>query len=210
MTPGIFELVHRAVTEGAEGGLRDQGEAGASGDRGGVTLFGVSQRLLDSLSDVDRAKTGAPFYARDVTPEIARRIGAWVFWEKPRIDTLWALSPALTVATYDGGFQHGPGRAVEWLQLTVGAKPDRDLGPATRAAIERYGPLEAAFASLLRRGYFVDDYVDGDGRPVDPRRRRDERGLKNRLEAVAVTMVRIEARWRRWDLRAPLSAPVRG
>jgi lysozyme family protein len=65
------------------------------------------------------------------------------------------LPPALALMHFDAAVNHGVGTAIRFLQQAVGAGVDGEIGPETRAAVQRVPVAEAlaTYAELRRRRY---------------------------------------------------------
>jgi len=146
-------------------------QADATGDPGGATQHGITQATADRLGL-------GPVAA--LTPERVEAALREHYWHGPAIDTLWPISPAAALVTFDFGVQSGPPRAVSELQLEVGAHPDGKIGPRTRAMVLLYGGAKAASGLLLRRRAFLARWI-----LRDPKRERLRKGLTNRMDALA-------------------------
>lgn len=189
-----------AVTAALEGRLLTAADAAASGDPGGETKYGVSQRLLDSLG-VTRESIVAPRRVDEVTPQVAERIGRALFWETTHCGELWMASPSLALVVYDCAFQSGPDRAVKLLQVALGVTADGSVGPVTLAAAQSCAePLLVALDAIAERRAFLMRWAPG-----EERRAALVRGLHHRCDEISRAAVAIESECRGWDMRAPLA-----
>ncbi len=107
-----------------EGGFVDH-----PNDPGGRTNRGVTQKVYDAW----RERQGQP--ARDVKgiePAEVDAIYATDYWLPPRCDR---LDTPLDMVQFDTAVNMGVGRAVRFLQGTVGCGVDGDFGPGTERAV---------------------------------------------------------------------------
>lgn len=108
-----------------EGGYVDHPE-----DPGGATNLGVTKATWEAwvehpvTKDAIKALTVA-----DVAPVYRKN-----YWDACRCDD---LHPALALCVFDFAVNAGPGRAVRYLQSTVGAPQDGKIGPMTIAAADQ-------------------------------------------------------------------------
>jgi lysozyme family protein len=135
---------------------REGGYSNRAADRGGPTNYGITQKTLS-------AWRGKPVSAQDVqnlTETEAREIYASEFIAKPGLDKI--QDPELRELLIDCGVNHGPARAVAWLQLAIGAKPDGVLGPATLAALYEV-PARAVYRHVVAtRAVFYGRLINRD------------------------------------------------
>jgi lysozyme family protein len=115
------------VVVGHEGGF-DRTEADPGNWTGGAvgqgelrgTKFGISAKAYPTLDigalTLDDA---CAIYRRD-------------YWDRVHGDE---LPPPLALLVFDAAVNNGVARAAMWLQESVGAKPDGQIGPATLAAL---------------------------------------------------------------------------
>lgn len=107
-----------------EGGFVDH-----PNDPGGRTNKGVTQKVYDAW----RARQGRA--AQDVKlidDAEVHAIYATDYWLPPRCDR---LATPLDLVQFDTAVNMGPGRAVRFLQASVGCEADGDFGPATQRAV---------------------------------------------------------------------------
>ena len=101
-------------------------------DRGGPTNFGITQRTLSKF--LERAVTVEEVQGLDI--ETAREIYELKYYRQPRIDR---LVPELQPFLFDCAVNHGPRRAIKFLQNVcneAGYGPlatDGLMGPKTKA-----------------------------------------------------------------------------
>ncbi|PWG62839.1 glycoside hydrolase family 108 protein [Spiribacter halobius] len=111
------------------------GEVDDPADRGGHTVYGISQRAypdldLDTLTEAD----ARALYERD-------------YWRAARCHELPA---GVGVAHFDAAVNHGVGSACRQLQRAAGATVDGIIGPRTLAAVEAW-PERVLVVELLGR-----------------------------------------------------------
>lgn len=160
----IFDRVHAHVAA-HEGGLSDH-----PADPGGVTNYGVSLAFLKQVAaaqenrdTLERIGVRLPVTRQvilDMTPERARAILRWQFWNIPKLSE---LPPLVAVFLYDFGVNAGMGRAALLLQEAINtvagrnliALPAPNVGPKTRKfswELFREGKeLELTLAALNNR-----------------------------------------------------------
>ena len=116
--------------------LREGGFVDHPADRGGATNFGITQKTLSVY--IGRAATVAEVksLSREVAAEIYRRN----YYKAPGIDTLPEL---IQPFIFDSAVNHGPRRAIKFLQSVcnaAGYQPslsvDGAVGPNTRRGAE--------------------------------------------------------------------------
>lgn len=97
-------------------------------DPGGMTNLGVTKRVWEEWvgHPVDE-KT-----MRALTPELVGPMYKNKYWDKVRGDDLPA---GVDYVVFDAAINSGPGRAVKWLQQSVGAVADGAIGPGTLAKV---------------------------------------------------------------------------
>ena len=104
---------------------REGGYVDNPADRGGPTKYGITLVTL-------QARRGNGLTAEDVRglqEEEARSIYRDEYLEKPKINKINRVS--LRVFVLDSAVQHGPARAIRWLQKIAGAPVDGILGPVS-------------------------------------------------------------------------------
>lgn len=121
-----------------EGGWSDH-----PADPGGATMKGVT------LATYRRYRPGATKAdLRKITDAELRRIYRDGYWNKVSGD---ALPAGLDHAVFDFAVNSGPGRAIPFLQKTLGVKADGKIGPVTLAAVGKVDPAIVAVALCDRR-----------------------------------------------------------
>lgn len=135
-----------------EGGFVDH-----PADRGGPTHYGITHRTLARYLGREVTRDDVKRLSRELAVEIYRR----AYYLEPRID---ALPSCLRAFLFDSAVNHGPRRAIKFLQHVLNAASFGPLGvdglsgPKTRrqtkAAAEAMGPwLLAALAEERRMFY---------------------------------------------------------
>jgi lysozyme family protein len=103
-------------------------------DPGGATNTGVTQRVYDGW----RKRQGlAAQDVRQITDAEVHAIYEMDYWLPPRCDL---LRSQLDLVQFDTAVNMGVGRAVRFLQSSLGCAVDGDFGPNTRAAAEGCDP----------------------------------------------------------------------
>lgn len=111
-------------------------------DRGGRTKYGITQAAWDDF--VGAHPDQAPVRLVDALTEPMAR----AFYQLVHVGPLARLADAALVALVaDCSVNHGPTRAVRWLQSAVGAAPDGRLGPQTATLANK---TPTAYAAVLR------------------------------------------------------------
>ena len=98
-------------------------------DPGGMTNLGVTKRVWEEWvgHDVDEKQM------RALTPETVAPLYKRKYWDAVRADDLVA---GVDYCVFDVAVNSGPGRAVKFLQSSVGVTADGGFGPATLAAVK--------------------------------------------------------------------------
>lgn len=176
----MFDRCFALVLE-EEGGLSEE-----VWDDGGTTRYGISLRFLREAG-IDTTGDGIVTDAdvRALTPERARLIYLEHFWRRPGIGELpwWAA-----IATFDGAVNHGPGRAIRFLQSALieasgGAASlgiDGVIGPRTVSLAAAVTPRRALAGYFRRR---VELYI---GHPDWPHAGRGWIARVSRIWAAAL------------------------
>jgi lysozyme family protein len=96
-----------------------------SGDPGGLTKWGISQRAYPDLDIANLTREAAlAVYRRD-------------YWLACNCDKLaWPVA----LAVFDCAVNQGQARARKWLQRSIGAKADGIIGPLTMRRLDDYPP----------------------------------------------------------------------
>lgn len=120
-------------------------------DPGGMTNLGVTQRVWEEWvgHPVDEKAM------RNLTPETVKPLYKRKYWDRVRGDELPA---GVDYCVFDAAVNSGPGRAVKWLQQSLGLAQDGICGPKTLAAanasdpellVVRYNAIRLAFLQEL-------------------------------------------------------------
>lgn len=126
-----------------EGGFVDH-----PNDPGGRTNKGVTQKVYDAW----RTRQGLPRRdVKQVENDEVHSIYGTDYWLPPRCDL---LDGPLDLVQFDTAVNMGVGRAVRFLQATVGCGVDGDFGPATRRAVADCDAGTALAAYCNRREAF--------------------------------------------------------
>jgi lysozyme family protein len=98
-------------------------------DPGGMTNLGVTKRVWEEWvgHDVDEKQM------RALTPETVAPLYKRKYWDAVRADDLVA---GVDYCVFDVAVNSGPGRAIKFLQSSVGVTADGGFGPATLAAVK--------------------------------------------------------------------------
>ena len=99
-------------------------------DPGGMTNLGVTKRVWEEWvgHEVDEKQM------RALTPETVAPLYKRKYWDAIRADDLVA---GVDYCVFDVAVNSGPGRAIKFLQSSVGTTPDGGFGPATMAAVKK-------------------------------------------------------------------------
>lgn len=104
---------------GHEGGFVDHPR-----DPGGATRWGVTERVARAA--------GYKGAMQELPVEVAKAIYRAQYWDAVRADE---LPPVLRYAVFDAAVNSGDKQAVKWLQRSVGASEDGEIGPKTLALV---------------------------------------------------------------------------
>jgi lysozyme family protein len=98
-------------------------------DPGGMTNLGVTKRVWEEWvgHEVDEKQM------RALTPETVAPLYKRKYWDAVRADDLVA---GVDYCVFDVAVNSGPGRAIKFLQSSVGVTADGGFGPATLAAVK--------------------------------------------------------------------------
>jgi lysozyme family protein len=98
-------------------------------DPGGRTNLGVTQRVWEEW-------LGRPVSEKEMralTPTMVKPLYKRKYWDAVRADDLIS---GVDYCVFDVAVNSGPGRAVKFLQSSVGVTPDGGFGPRTLAAVK--------------------------------------------------------------------------
>jgi lysozyme family protein len=130
-----------------EGGYADHPK-----DPGGRTMLGVTQRVWEDWTN----KPANEAEMRSLTREKVAPLYRKNYWDAVHGDE---LPGALALCVFDFAVNAGPGRAARYLQKTVGASQDGQIGPATIAAVKAYVTNNGVAQTVkqfqnMRRSYY--------------------------------------------------------
>lgn len=101
-------------------------------DRGGATMYGVTQAVYD---DFRKKIAKKPVQSvRKISKAEAREVYDILYWRAARCDRLpWPIS----YLVFDAAVNSGVSRGVRWMQQGLGLKQDGLVGPNTIAAAQK-------------------------------------------------------------------------
>lgn len=110
-------------------------------DPGGMTNLGVTKRVWEEWvgHDVNEKQM------RELTPTMVAPLYKRKYWDACRCDDLVS---GLDYCVFDVAVNSGPGRAIKFLQSSVGVTADGGFGPATLAAVKKAEENPAALIEL--------------------------------------------------------------
>jgi lysozyme family protein len=133
-------------------------------DRGGKTMYGVTQHTYDGWRTKKRR---AKQTVRNLDKTEAREIYRELYWLSSGCDKLpWPIS----YLTFDAAVNSGPSRAVAWTQSGLGVKTDGKVGPTTLAVAQRAvdeGNGSALLAIVDARLVFLSRLIQRDKSQTD-------------------------------------------
>lgn len=134
-----------------EGGMVDRAT-----DPGGATNFGITQPVLEAAR---RLLPDLPRTVQSLNWDEAKRIYRVHFWSAIRGDE---LPLAFALATLDAAVNHGPRRAIRFLQQALGVTADGWIGAGTLAAAHAKLSADALEECMARRAHFymLQDSMD--------------------------------------------------
>lgn len=166
-----------AVTLKFEGGFSDH-----PADRGGRTNFGITQKSYDAWN---AAHQFIPKDVKDITPAEVSDIYLQAYWHPAGCDR---LPEKLAGLHFDAAVNHGCGRAIKFLQASVGAKADGNFGPLTMEAVDRavqdLGEIGVCQLYLVQREQFYKQIVER-----DPTQQVFARGWQKRVDTLRASLV---------------------
>lgn len=124
-------------------------------DPGGPTNQGITLGVFAAWRKVTLTAANRQSLIRDlkaIDPVTVREIYRQRYWDTAHCAE---LPPALAVMHFDAAVNHGVGTAIRFLQETVGAAIDGEIGPETRAAVAAAPRLTAlaTYAAIRERRY---------------------------------------------------------
>jgi lysozyme family protein len=128
-------------------------------DRGGKTMFGVTQNTYNSYR---RLRNLPPQSVSKITQPEARDLYDTMYWKVAGCDKLpWPIS----YLAFDAAVNSGVIRAKKWVQQGLGVEVDGQVGPGTvkaaQAAVDS-GDGETIYKIVSARSDFLADLVKGD------------------------------------------------
>lgn len=135
---------------------REGGYVNHPADRGGPTNYGITQKTLSAW----RKRPVSAQEVKDLTEPEAREIYASMFIAEPKLDLV--QDRELRELLIDCGVNHGPARAVRWLQIAVGANADGAIGPKTLAALSESRASDVYRAVVATRAVFYGRLIESD------------------------------------------------
>lgn len=143
-------------------------------DRGGATNRGVTQAVYDTWR---RSQGQSPQDVRLLADAEMQAIYEANYWRAARCDV---LAEGLDLAHFDTAVNMGVGRAVRFLQATVGCTVDGGFGDGTLKAVQGCADVGKALVNYCdRRGRFYTDLV-----AAKPSQTVFLKGWNNRLNAL--------------------------
>ena len=117
-------------------------------DPGGRTNHGVTQRVWEEWvgHEVDEKQM------RALTHEMVAPLYKRKYWDAVRADDLVA---GVDYCVFDVAVNSGPGRAIKFLQSSVGVTADGGFGPATLAAVTKEDPTRLIEMYCAKRLEFL-------------------------------------------------------
>ena len=150
MTKSVDSMINDIIRR--EGGFVDH-----PADRGGPTRYGVTHKTLARYLGREVTRDDVRGLSRELAAEIYRR----AYYLEPRID---ALPPSVRAFLFDSAVNHGPRRAIRFLQQVLNAagfgplSVDGLSGPKTRRearkAEDTMGPWFLAALAEERRIFY--------------------------------------------------------
>jgi lysozyme family protein len=119
-------------------------------DPGGATNQGVTQRVYD---DWRRSRGLAPRAVRSIQSNEVSAIYRKLYWDAVRGDD---LPGGVDYFTFDFAVNSGVNRAIRYLQRSVGATEDGQLGPKTLAAVKAANAAEIVSEMAVSRQAFLE------------------------------------------------------
>jgi len=135
-------------------------------DPGGATMKGVTLATYRRHFGKNKSKRAL----RNISDDELGQIYRSGYWDKCRCDK---LPSGLDYAVFDAAVNSGPGRSAKWLQASIGAKQDGDVGPRTLAKVKQHDAVEVTDTMCDRRLTFLrslgtwDTFGKGWGRRVE-------------------------------------------
>lgn len=140
MTNRVDALIARVIE-------REGGYVNHPSDNGGPTKYGIT------LATLHRWR-GTPVSAADVanlSSTEAAQIYKRRYFTDPGFEAIW--DPAVQEFLFDYAVNSGPGAAVKALQTAIGVVADGEIGPITKAALNKITNFPALFYRLKAERY---------------------------------------------------------
>lgn len=135
---------------------REGGYVNNPNDRGGPTNMGITQAALASW----RGRPVTEDDVRNLAETEARAIYLSRYLSEPRLDRIH--DPYVLSLAFDCSVNHGPHRAIRWLQKAAGVVDDGILGPQSEVAINTVEPVRLYQRLLARRIVFYGEIISHD------------------------------------------------
>lgn len=136
--------------------VREGGYVNHPADRGGPTKYGITQRRLAEY----RRKAVTIQDVKDLSKVEAASIYRGSYLIESGLYRI--QDPYVLTLAFDCGVNHGPRRAVQWLQKIVGVIDDGIFGDRTEVAVNSYDPLRLYRRLLMRRFEFYGEIITYD------------------------------------------------
>ena len=134
-------------------------------DRGGATMYGVTQAVYDDYRV--RLKKQTKQSVKKITKEEARQLYDVLYWRAAGCDRLpWPIS----YLVFDAAVNSGVSRGVRWMQSGLKIKQDGRVGPQTIAAAQKAvdeGDSQAILAVVDARVEFLARLVQRSASQVE-------------------------------------------
>lgn len=157
---------------------REGGYSNRAPDRGGPTNFGITQATLSAYLRRPASIADVQNLSRDTAVQIYTQI----YLTAPGIGRI--ADDALRGLVFDAAVQHGPARAVQWLQALVGTATDGVIGSITFSYIAAHDSGSLYRRYLARRLCFYGEIISADakrGTPPEISQAQNAAGWMNRL-----------------------------
>lgn len=115
-------------------------------DPGGETMYGVTLRVARA--------NGYQGAMRDLPLSLAKTIARRRYWDTVHADM---LPDAVRFDVFDGAYNSGPDRSMEWLQKAVYTDSDGTFGPKTMMGLQIYSPYAICARYNGHRLDFMND-----------------------------------------------------
>lgn len=132
---------------------REGGYVNHSADHGGPTNHGITQATLSAW----RKAPASIDDVRNLTEAEAREIYESEYVRKPGFDRV--NGERLQAILVDCAVNHGPDRAVKFLQGALGVTQDGDFGPKTRGALYNSDPVAIYRKVVAARARFYGQII---------------------------------------------------